>query len=308
MKRKQKNILNSRRPQVQTDGYFRRNAVVISRAEREVAAHKQTVSQRQIDAKRLHSRKRKLRVTILIVCVVLIVMGLLRFRISSVAIRPVPPATIHSDSGGASVSIYRESTLVYIDRFVPLKQSWLLDESALEDSLKQKHPEVQSINIESNLLNSKLTVQLQLRKPAFVLQTGENSLFIDDDGVLFGVNHYRNIDTNKLPMVEDYGSGVAKAGDKIVTRSVAEAVAKLYKELPDLYGGQTQVSKLSLPRSAREVYVGLSNKPYIVKFIADRPIDDQIGELRALLAHLTNSNQQPNDHIDVRIAGKAFYK
>lgn len=307
MRKRQKISNSSRRPNVQTDGYFRRNAVVISKSQREVAAHKQTVSQRQLDEKRRLSKQRSKLTIICISILLLVIAGLVRMRISDVRVTPVAPAAFNS-TVAINESVYSQSIEEYIGQNVPLRQSWLLDSNSLERQLQEKHPEIQSLTVSGSLVKASTVVQVQFRKPAFVLNTGENSLFIDKNGVLFTINHYKNVDINRLPSVENMGSGIAQTGDRIVTATVAQAIAELYTLLPTVYSDGAVVSTVLLPRSAREVHIKVSTHPYVIKFSVERAIAQQIGELRALLGFLRSSNASPVEYIDIRIEGKAFYK
>lgn len=307
MAKKQKKSLDSRRPNIQTDLYFRRNSVVISKSQREVVAHKQTVSQRQQDAKRKKNVQQKKLIVLTMIGVIGVTSLFIRMRISTVEITPTPPARIVSGQV-VNESIYSESVEQYIQKNVPGAQSWLVDSAELERTLQNRHPEVQSVVIDSNVFSGALNVRLQFRKPAFVLSTGENSLFIDVKGVIFTVNQYPGITISALPAVEDQGSGIAQTGEKIVTTTVAASIAKLYASLPGLYDGGAVVSKVLLPRSSREVHVKMSTVPYLIKFTVERDIDSQLGELRSLNGYLRSSNLSPLEYIDVRIEGKAFYK
>lgn len=308
MRKKQKKSPHSpRRPSIQTDGYFRRNAVVISRSQRETAAHKQSISQRKLDEKRRISKRRRTLTIAGVSLACLVIVGLIRMRIADIRVAPVAPAAF-SSSVAVNESVYLQSIEEYIDENIPLRQSWLLDTEALERQLQDKHPEVQSLIVQSRLIHTATVVQIQFRKPAFVLATGENNLFIDKNGVLFTINHYKNVDINRLPAVENMANGVAQTGDRIVTASVAQSVAQLYALLPGVYGDGAVVSTVLLPRSAREVYIKMSTQPYIIKFSVERPVSQQIGELRSLLEYMRSTSTNPAEYIDIRIEGKAFYK
>lgn len=307
-KKKQK-LNNSRRPKIQTDGYFRRNAVVVSRSQREVAAHKQTVSQRQLDAKKRSAQHKAKVMAVVTIAIVLVVTVLLQLRINNISVTTSKPASFSGANGSESRRpLYAQSAMEYIHESVPFRQSWLLDSKLLEAHLKHSYPEIKSAKLGSGFFSTDQTLNLQFRKPAFVLLSDKSSLYIDKEGILFSNNMFPGVDTSKLPVVEDLGSGVAQSGKQIVTSAVARSIAEIYVELPRVYGKNIAISRVILPRSSREVHVALVGGQYIIKFSTDRPIAGQVGELQSLRSFQASSGMSPTEYVDLRIEGRAYFK
>ena len=303
-----KNKKSARSSRVESSETFRRNSVVVSRTQREVAERKQSVTQRQIDAKRrrAHTRTRRRAVLLIVFAVTLGV--LLRMRVGGVLVQPQDPSLTLDNQ---STTSYEESARQYVSSQVPLGQSWLINSASLRDSIQSQHPEVKSVYIQyANPLSTGLHVRLDFRKPIFAWKGVDGSTrFIDESGVLFSKNYYRGIAVASLPTVEDQGASSSAAGTVIATVSLTRAISDIYKQLPVQYGAQkVHVAKVVLPRSAREIQAYVTGVPYYVKFSTDRSIEAQIGELGQLLGYLKQTNSSPTQYIDLRVAHKAYYK
>lgn len=297
---------NTRRARSESTETFRRNTVVVSRSQREVAERKQSVTQRQIDAKKRRNQKRARRQSIVVITTIVVFSLSYRMRIAHVSTIPQDPSvTIPSGSNTA----YEDSVQSYLDSQIPLRQSWLINADKLSVFMKQKHPEVKHVYVQSkNPIQTGVTIRLDFRKPIFSWQGIDGSVrYIDSSGVLFTTNYYRGIDVKKLPKVEDQGSGSSTSGAVIATEQLTKIISDIYRDLPTLYNTK-RVERVVLPQSAREIQAYVQGIPYYITFSSDRTVSTQIGELKVLLSFLAQNGVTPSQYIDLRVPHKAFYK
>lgn len=303
--RKNKKSSSRRSAQARTDSTFRRNNVVISRSQREVAAHKQSVSQRQADHKRsVEVRVWKKRLVLGAVLAILFVLGA-RMQFTNVQIGNSQSVRVSENQN----KLYRVYVQDYVNSNVPLKQSWLFDKQAASNSFKREFPEVKSVTFRSrSLISTTLVMEIEYRKPIYTWTSLGEKHFVDKEGVLFTKNMYNALDLSKLPFIEDQGGAAAKDGQRVLTASVVEQIAAIYSSLPPLFGKEARVEKVVLPTATREIQVYIAGLPYRIKMSTERAIEDQTGELRQIVGYLNAGGTVPAEYVDIRVANKVFYK
>jgi hypothetical protein len=68
------------------------------------------------------------------------------------------------------------------------------------------------------------------------------------------------------------------------------------------------ITSLSLPSKPSELDLRTKDRPYFVKFYMGGDALTQAGQFLAARAQFDRQNHQPADYLDVRVAGKIFYK
>lgn len=294
-----------RQANTRTTDTFRRNTVVISRSQRAVEQHKQSVSQRQLDAKKQHARQQRKRRFVIAACIVLVAVVLLRMRVSSITAVAQDPSI---DLGQQAVQ-YQERAQLYMQG-VPLGQRWLINADGLRTFVQKDFPEVETVYIDpQNPFSTDMHLRFEVRKPVFVWKGVDGATqYIDDRGVLFAYDHYSATRTGALPTVNDQGASSDSSGKVVIPAKIATAISLIYSKLPDAYGKSVKVTSVTLPRSAREIQAHISDSPYYIKFSAEEPIEEQVGELSQLLRYFSEHNVTPGEYIDLRVPHKAYYK
>ncbi len=295
-----------RRPAQGMNESFRRNNVVISRRQKEIAERQQSVTQRQIEKKRLDATHRlKIKVIFFVAAVFL---GGLFIRNTI--------TTVHVESNASTkltnteLAQYQTQILSRYKMHTIFGQAWLLDTQALTSDLVKDYPEIQRINFSSKTpISTTLKADIRFRTPVFTWKdVGGKDQFVDSEGVLFSKNLDPTVNANKLIKIEDQSGVVLEAGSSVLTANLVQFVGMLHSKVPVLYGANAKVERVIIPKSTREVQIQISGSPYIVKFNSTRNLDEQIGELQTLLAFLKASNATPSAYIDLRVPHKAFYK
>ncbi len=303
--KKNKKLNDRRRSSNNIGSDFRRNSVVISRKQREVAAHKQSVTQRQVDnKKRLKNRLIKRRIIIFSTLALGLII-LLRFQVTGYDIKPESSVKL-SDQQKLE---YSNTMSAYSSSHTPLKQQWLLDKSGLLIDVSKQHPEVRQVELSTmQPFSTKVAARLTFRKPIFIWKGVGETYFIDKDGVLFIKNMYSSSAEKNLPVIEDQGGVAPDPGQTVLTDTIVTDIAKLYQLMPGLYLTPVKVSQIILPPAAREIRAKLDGVPYYIKVSTERPVEDQVGELKQVVDFLNSSKVTPGEYIDVRVSNKAFYK
>lgn len=304
--KKNKNQKDRRRSINKIGSDFRRNSVVISKKQREVAAHKQSVTQRQIDNKKRQKSRLFKRRVVLLSLLALVSALLVRYQVSDYKVRSNVSTIKLSKS---QQLVYKNTMIEYSNSHLPLKQAWLLDKPALISDFKRSHPEVSSIELSLNQpFSTKINAKLGFRKPIFIWKGVGETYFIDKEGVLFTKNMFTKLSPDSLPVIEDQGGVAPDPGQTVLTDTIVSDIAKIYDLVPKIYPQQNKVNQIILPPAAREIRAKLDGLPYYVKFSTERSIDEQTGELGQIVNYLKSTNVAPAEYIDVRVPSKSFYK
>lgn len=301
-----KTSARARHPSRTVNESFRRNNVVISTRQKEIAQRQQSVSQRQAEHKKLISkRRRKARVTMVVALVVLISL-VQRMNISGVAIASNASSRLNQQQS----QIYEESIASKVGGYTLLKQSWLLDTDALADDVIKSNPEIERITFStSSPLSTTLKADIRFRKAVFTWRDASNTdQFVDSGGVLFAKNLDPSVNVAKLIRIEDQSGTVLETGTSVLTASIIAFIGQMHSKVTTLYGGKVSISRVVIPKSTREVQIQVASTPYLIKFNSTRNLNDQVGELQSLLVHLNTNKIIPATYIDLRVAHKAFYK
>ncbi len=296
----------TRQPAGTVSESFRRNNVVISTRQKEIAKRQQSVTQRQAEQKKAATRRRAKTRAVTFIIAAILVAFVFRMKISNVSVESNAASRLQSD---AKVK-YETDIQTFINENTLLGQSWLLDTDSLSKKMIESHPEIKRVSFNSSApASSQLRADVRFRRPVFTWRDASSTdQFVDEDGVLFGINLDPSVNAAKLIKIEDQSGVVLDSGTSVLTSTIIAFIGQLHGKLTPLYGPNSSVSRVIIPRSTREVQVQMSGQPYIIKFNSTRNLDQQIGELQALLGFLKVNNATPGTYIDLRVPHKAFYK
>lgn len=312
MFRKHKNKKNSsfqskRTPPERLDSSFRRNTVVVSKSQRELKEHQQSVTQRQYDRRRkIQRRARRIRFITVVAAIGLAAL-FVRFQVRSVAVVPAEGYLLSQEAAQSY-----ESTITELARqHTTAGQVWLLDVDGFSSAIQREYPEVAGATVSHRApFSPTLRLELRFRTPQFVWRDANQQVqFVDSQGILFGTNRVRGIDTGRLVHIQDQSGVVLDAGSSVLTRQLVAFVARLPVELKAaLPEKDTRVEQVVIPPSVREIHVRLSHASYLIKLSSTRTLSEQMKELQALINFLDKRGIEPRSYIDLRTPLKAYYK
>jgi|GEM_PF-2691871 len=285
---------------------FRRNNIVITKRQKELAVRQQSVTQRQSDIKKAQKiQSTKIKVAAISLGILAL---LLLYRMSISHVSVTSNASSHLST--AQLQQYESSILDAYQKHTVAHQSWLLDDQGLSDAVAGQFPEIEQITVSTTAPFSKtLHADIRFRKAVFTWRDASNTdQFVDKNGVLFVKNLDPSVDTGKLIRIEDQSGVVLQAGTSVLTTSLVQFVGQLHSKLPPLYDPSSTIARVIVPKSTREVQVQVSGVPYLIKFSSTRSLDEQVGELQSLVQFLKNTKATPSAYIDLRVPHKAFYK
>lgn len=288
----------------QQEGRFRRNAGVPSRLQRETLRTQQVASQRLIKQEHSLVRRRRFIWVAVVGVFILGVIFMQRMSLGTVQIDASDPLNSQESA------VYQATVNEYLNKNVPFRQSWLIDENNFKEYIQKKHPEISQATLNASTpFKNTLTVRIALRRPLYRWQdAAKEARYVDSQGVLFSTR-LSDAAQKKLIQIDDQSGAVLESGSSALSQDVMGIIGALPAEIKSVYSNKTEVSKVIIPSSTREVRVALTGgAKYFIKLSTERTLGAQMGELRALLKHLNKKRATPREYIDLRLQGRAFYK
>jgi cell division septal protein FtsQ len=203
--------------------------------------------------------------------------------------------TVRAPSGGERIE--RELEELVSDNYW-YSNVLTVDPEGLELKLQQADPLIKTAGI-TRKWPGELVVQVALKQPSLGWSSGNQAYLLDRDGTAIGVLPQGSA----LPVITDGSNLPVKIGDRVVS---ARFVAFVEALVPALAAEKLPVNGLSVAETTFDLMV--QTKGYRLIFDTNRPVEEGMHDLRAVLRTLATQKKSPGEYIDLRIAGKAYYK
>lgn len=179
-----------------------------------------------------------------------------------------------------------------------------LDERGIISVLKKQFPEIDVIKIEVPILSQVSTLRLNIATPTFNFSSNNNLYVVGSNGVVAGLSS-QLAGASLLPSVIDQSGFEAAPGKQVLG---TEAIAFINTVLAQCQRAGVKVQSLTLPAAAQELDLRAQNQPYFVKFYLGGDALNQAGQYLAAKHKFDSEGSQPEQYLDVRVAGKIYYK
>ncbi len=257
-----------------------------------------TQSERQ-RLKRLRALRRRMAV-VLAAIVVLLVLGLSLLSQFTGSISTV----VATDSGitlsDDDINRYRTIVDKYFADNSFERFGFARRNSVLLQYVMNEAPEVSAIKISpSGIASGK--VEVTVRQPVAMWINGNQTDFVDSDGVVFDRNYY----ATPSIAIED-NSGVQLDGGVATSSSFLSFVGKTAVALSEKEG--LQVERVVIPQgSARYVEFYLTGRNYPFKAQITRDATSQAHDIAVMTRYIDSHGISPQ-YVDCRVEGKAYWK
>lgn len=216
---------------------------------------------------------------------------------ASVVIR-LPDTTI---SKTVDTTNYRNAIKEYLNTSPIGRLSFLLDQSALNNYVINKLPEVASVAQQKMVNIGETSFVVTMRKPVAGWKINDKQYYVDAKGISFEQNYFPD---PAVQIIDDNGissqTGTAIASNRFL--SFVGRVVDLARA-----NGYTVIQAIIPAETTRELEIRLKEGDYLVKLSIDRPAGEQVEDMGVALSYFNEHGQKP-EYIDVRVSSRAFYK
>lgn len=209
-------------------------------------------------------------------------------------------------------SVYVQAASKLFSSSAANRNKLTVDSSSVATELKKQFPELQDVVVSLPLVGDRATVYVRPATPALLLSSAGRSYIIDSNGRAISEStsgSSATLSRLNIPTVTDQSGVVVQIGTQVLPRSATAFVSTVVGQLR---AKQEPIQSLTLPVSGSELNAYISNRPYFVKFnMHDADIQAaalQAGTYLAVSKQLSEQGITPNQYIDVRLEGRAYYK
>jgi hypothetical protein len=178
------------------------------------------------------------------------------------------------------------------------------DSQSISEGMRAKFPEITAANIELPVFSEKPTMRISVAQASLRLNSGGQTYIVDSQGVIVNTPG-RLRSAADLPLVTDQSGFTARPGSPILN---VGAVSFINTLVAQCRAANVKIASLVLPSVAQEVDLKESGQSYIVKFYLGGDSLLQSGQYLAARNRFVQTSKPPAQYLDVRVAGKVFYK
>lgn len=184
------------------------------------------------------------------------------------------------------------------------KSKLTLDKRGITESLKRQFPEIAAVKINLPLFSQRPTIKLNIAVPTFNLSSGGTLYVIGANGVVAATSASLP-GAAKLPSLIDQSGFTAAPGKQVLG---SQAIGFINSLLAQCQQAGVKVQSLTLPASPSELDLRAENVAYFVKFDLNGDVLIQAGQYLAAKHKFDTEGSPPGQYLDVRVAGKIYYK
>ena len=173
-----------------------------------------------------------------------------------------------------------------------------LSDRRLERVLLVREPQLATVNVKRQWPHALL---LEVSEKELVIEwtTGSKKYLVDAGGSVVGEGEHSQL----LPVTDQTGLPV-RIGDRVVPSRFVVFCQELVQQrgLADL-----EIKQVEIAISTSEVSVH-TQYPYVIRFDTTRGAQAQLRDLAKVQQELKRQAKSPGEYIDLRVAGKAYYR
>lgn len=295
-----------RNPQLmrgQDEYAFRRSRTIIGSTSSQIKASSEQQAQLKsprLKAQELRQHRRKISLVLLACLAGVALLGWLLTQF--VATTEVKVAGVRSV---VSADEYNNAIQVYFNEQPLERFQFALNEKALIGYVQQSHPEVKEVSSEPNAAIGKGSFVITMREPAVGWNVGGRQYYVDTEGASFAKNYY---DTPNVVVEDESGITPEATENRVVASN------RFLSFLGRIVGLTSQsgiggVEKVTIPAGigSRSVELKLTDREYPIRMHIDRDPAAQVEDMKQAVQFFEQHGLTPQ-YIDVRVAGKAFYR
>lgn len=182
-----------------------------------------------------------------------------------------------------------------------------VDTNKVSKKMLERFPELTSASITVPLLSHRPIVYIQPSQPVLVLSANNGSFVIAGNGkALMRGDSPETLGQAHLPVIKDQSGLPVALNRQALPRSTIMFVREVIYQLANK---QLRVESMNLPPSSSQLDVKLAGQPYHIKYnLQSGTAREQTGTYLAAIEEIKKHNQQPGEYVDVRVAGRAYYR
>lgn len=197
---------------------------------------------------------------------------------------------------------YTESAETTIKSKLTNRTKITFDYLEFEKTMKEKHPEIKSINTSFAIFGGRPVVRMSFYEPSLLVTSLGKTWVVDARGV--AIDEYRAGMQSLPKLIDEIGVPIEMGGTIISSQDVV-FILKIESTAKEK---GIVVEKYTTPNLPKQINVKVVGEGYYTKFNLNEDPAVQIGTWLVARENLTKNNQTPAEYIDIRALEKVYWK
>jgi hypothetical protein len=205
-------------------------------------------------------------------------------------------------------AVYEAEAQKIIQSNILNRSKLLFQESAFEQKMKERFPEISQARPVAPLGGRRLTVVITVSEPFAYVSSGSDTGIINSDGVLV-VKNGQTVPGSLLKLRFTEQQANFDVGSRILTSSEVGLLTQLQAEMKKLEFADESTGEITealFNVASGQIEASIVQKPFLIKLSTFTDSGIQVGGAVATLRQLDRENGLPVQYIDVRVPGRAF--
>lgn len=201
------------------------------------------------------------------------------------------------DYGSAAASALRSE--------IRNRSKFTVHTSAIERELRDQFPELQAVALQLHFFDRTPVIRVVPRMPELLVNSSDkdNAYYVDARGVVIAEADDRS--ALDVPVITDEVGLDLAPGSRVLPIDTIAFIENIRLQLDN---ANLAITEMRLPAVANELHVEVEGDNYFGKFDIAGDVRRQAGSFIAVRERVTQQGAQPNEYIDVRIPGRAYYR
>ena len=211
-----------------------------------------------------------------------------------------------SEVNARDTSVYRSEIKQIISRSVFNRSKLLFDYRSVEDDIKLRFPEIESLNISFDIVGRKPVVRIQIQEPAYLYQASNLTWVIDTRGIALGQkSDLKESYIASLYTIIDEGTTEGETGKALIS---SQQVEYLNVVVDLLEKKQITVENIYIPLNPKQIDLTIKAENWRYKLSTEEQATNQAGTLIAARETLLVNGNTPTEYVDIRSGEKVYWK
>lgn len=239
------------------------------------------------------------------IAIIIVVVSL----IYSIILEPNAKVEITSNTSNSFLqptSVYQQATDKILRSSYLNRSKLTINADSIASQISNKFPELSGVTVIVPLSGRQPILEIRPARSVIVLSNSQGKFMINQNGAaMIKLDTPEQLQHYSLPEVTDDSGLRVKLGQQVLP---VDSIAFINTVIDQFSAKNIPIESMTLAAVPYELDVQVRGEPYIIKFNLLEDPNYAVGTYLATVKELAALKQSPTQYIDVRIAGRAYYK
>lgn len=190
---------------------------------------------------------------------------------------------------------------------IPSNHILVLNKADLFDELRRVDPKMRTISMMKRSWPNRLALNLEMREPRYVWQSGTEYFLLDQDGVIFEQIPSYTPEVFSQSLIEDSSAALVTPGTTLAVQRIIKFIEDVRSDWP-VNINETSIVSFSVPAVRSKDIIVKTAIGFNLYFDLERGVADQLSDLKIVLREQIRAETFSGlSYIDLRLPSIAYY-